>query len=98
LDSPQEGIYHVRRPLGLANYDTTPDLRPEGIDLLVPVKLEIDPANPHSSRDDRQRREAFSDAEKGIRADRSRIRENSECSQIIRILTNSATKILHGVG
>jgi hypothetical protein len=45
----------------------------------------------------RQRREAFSDAEKGIRADRSRIRENSESPQNLRILTNSATKILHGV-
>jgi hypothetical protein len=44
-----------------------------------------------------QRREAFSDAEKGMRADRSRIRENSECSKIIRILTNSVTKMLHGV-
>jgi hypothetical protein len=44
-----------------------------------------------------QRREAFSDAEKCLRADRSRIRENSECSQIVRILTNSATKMLHGV-
>jgi hypothetical protein len=54
----------------------------------------------YSEKDPRrqaQRREGFFDAEKGMRADRSRIRENSECSEIIRILTNSATKILHGV-
>jgi hypothetical protein len=52
---------------------------------------------PTPSSPERQRREASSDAENGLRADRSRIRENSECSQIIRILTNSATKMLHGV-
>jgi hypothetical protein len=63
----------------------------------VPANVAPGTPDPEHASPERQRREAFSDAEKGLRADRSRIRENSECSQIIRILTNSATKMLQGV-